>query len=70
MKVEFSRFGAILQKVKKQLNLAAKTIDDTDVRTRAMERKLHNIELSSEISQTDSFELPEISEIESSDLTE
>lgn len=70
VKVEFSRFGAILQKVKKQLNLAAKTIDDTDVRTRAMERKLHNIELSSEISQTDSFELPEISEIESSDLTE
>jgi len=44
VKTEFGRFGEVLSKVKKQLASAANTIDDTEVRTRAMERKLKSVE--------------------------
>ncbi|SDE55906.1 DNA recombination protein RmuC [Desulfuromonas thiophila] len=44
VKTEFGRFGEVLSKVKKQLNTASKTINDTEVRTRAMERKLRSVE--------------------------
>jgi len=44
VKTEFSRFGEVLGKVKKQLTTAANTIDETEVRTRAMERKLKSVE--------------------------
>lgn len=44
VKTEFGKFGDVLAKVKKQLNTASKTIDQTSVRTRAMERKLRSVE--------------------------
>jgi len=44
VKTEFGRFGEVLGKVRKQLAAAANTIDDTEVRTRAMERKLKSVE--------------------------
>lgn len=45
VKSEFGKFGGILDKVKKQLETASNTIDQTGVRTRAMERKLKDVEL-------------------------
>ena len=44
MKVEFGKFGDVLDKVKKQLNTASNTIDSTQTRTRAMARKLRDVE--------------------------
>jgi DNA recombination protein RmuC len=44
VKSEFSRFEEILAKVKKQLETAAGTLEKTGVRTRAMERKLRQVE--------------------------
>jgi DNA recombination protein RmuC len=44
VKTEFGRFGGVLDKVKKQLATASRTIDQTGVRTRAMERTLRNVE--------------------------
>lgn len=43
VKAEFSKFGAVLDKVKKQLDTASNTIEDTTRRTRAMERKLRDV---------------------------
>jgi len=44
VKSEFGKFGDVLAKVKKQLNTAANTIEQTETRTRAMERKLRSVE--------------------------
>lgn len=44
VKTEFHRFGEVLEKVKKQLSTASKTIDETGVRTRAIEKKLSDVE--------------------------
>lgn len=44
VKTEFGKFGDVLDKVKRQLNTASKTIDETGVRSRAMERKLRSVE--------------------------
>lgn len=44
VKTEFGKFGDVLTKVKKQLDTASNTIDKTTVRTRAMERKLSEVE--------------------------
>jgi DNA recombination protein RmuC len=44
VKAEFGRFGEVLDKVKKQLNTASKTLDETGRRTRAMERHLRAVE--------------------------
>jgi DNA recombination protein RmuC len=44
VKTEFGKFGMVLDKVKKQLGTATKTIDQAKVRTRAMERKLGEVE--------------------------
>ena len=44
VKSEFGKFGGVMDKLKKQLNTASKTIDETGVRTRAMERKLRTVE--------------------------
>ena len=56
-----SATGGVLGKVKKQLNTVSKTLDQTDVRTRAMERKLREVEeLPGEMS-SDILDLPETS---------
>lgn len=44
IKTEFSKFGEVLEKVKRQLNTATRTIEETEVRSRAMERKLRSVE--------------------------
>lgn len=44
VKTEFGKFGEVLDKVKRQLISASDTIDKTQVRTRAMERKLRSVE--------------------------
>jgi DNA recombination protein RmuC len=44
VKSEFGKFGAVLSRVKKQLDTASNTIDQTGVRTRAMARKLREVE--------------------------
>ena len=44
VKTEFGKFGAMLDKVKRQLDTAGRTIDETGVRTRAMERRLREVE--------------------------
>ncbi len=44
VKMEFGKFGDVLGKVKKQLNTASKTLGETDVRARAMQRKLREVE--------------------------
>lgn len=44
VKTEFGKFADTLDKVKRQLNTASRTIDQTGVRTRAMERRLQSVE--------------------------
>ena len=44
VKTEFGKFGDVLQKVKRQLDTASNTIDQTSVRTRVMARKLREVE--------------------------
>jgi len=44
VKTEFGKFGDVLAKVKNQLDAASNTIDQTGVRTRAMTRKLREVE--------------------------
>lgn len=60
IKTEFGKFGDMLDKVKKQLNTASNTIDQTSVRTRAMERKLRDVE---KIPDADAKELLDLSDI-------
>ena len=44
VKTEFAKFGSAIQKVKRKLEEAAKTVDDTDVRARVMQRRLREVE--------------------------
>jgi len=44
VKMEFGKFGEVLDKVKKQLNTASKTLETTGTRSRAIERKLRDVE--------------------------
>ena len=44
VKTEFAKFEGVLDKVKRQLDTASRTIEQTGVRTRAMERKLRSVE--------------------------
>jgi DNA recombination protein RmuC len=44
IKAEFGKFGDMLDKVKRQLNAASRTIEQTDVRSRVMERKLLSVQ--------------------------
>ncbi len=44
VKTEFGKFGSVLDKVKRQLDTTSRTIDETGVRSRAMERRLRSVE--------------------------
>ena len=44
VKTEFNAFGDVLTKVKTQLDRASGTVDKAGIRTRAMQRKLKDIE--------------------------
>ena len=59
VKTEFGKFGGVMDKLKRQLNTASKTIDETDVRTRAMERRLRTVEELPIEEATILLELPE-----------
>jgi DNA recombination protein RmuC len=44
VKTEFGKFGEVLSRVKRQLGTVRRTIDQAEVRTRAMERRLRSVE--------------------------
>lgn len=44
VKTEFTKFGDVLNKLKKQLDSAARTVDQSQVRARAMARRLRDVE--------------------------
>ena len=44
VKTEFGKFAGVMKKLRKQLDTASKTVDETGTRTRAMERKLQVVE--------------------------
>jgi len=54
VKTEFGKFGDVLAKTKKKLKEASNTIDQAEVRTRAIERKLTKVQ---EIPMEDSAKL-------------
>jgi DNA recombination protein RmuC len=58
VKTEFGKFGGVLQKLGKQLETAKHTVDQTEVRTRAMERQLRNVESLPEEETSELLELP------------
>lgn len=59
VKTEFGKFGHVLSTVKRQLNTASNTIEQTGVRTRAMERKLRAVEELPSEESTEILELPD-----------
>jgi DNA recombination protein RmuC len=61
VKTEFGKFGDVLAKTKKKLQEASNTIDQAEVRTRAIERKLRDVQ---EIPQADTAELIEEPELQ------
>ena len=66
IKSEFGKFGVVLDKVKSQLETAGSTIDKTLMRTRAMQRKLRDVEELPDAVVADELSLPE----EASESTE
>ena len=58
IKTEFGKFGDVLDKVKRQLNTASRTIEDTGVRSRAIERKLRLVEQLPEAEASEVLALP------------
>jgi DNA recombination protein RmuC len=44
IKTEFGKFGDVLDKVKRQLNTASRTIEETGARSRTIERRLRSVE--------------------------
>jgi len=59
VKTEFGKFGHVLSTVKRQLNTASNTIEQTGVRTRAMERKLQTVQELPSAESTEILELPD-----------
>ena len=56
VKTQFSKFGEVLAKTKKKLQEASNTIDQAEIRTRVISRKLSKVQ---ELPQTDSAKLIE-----------
>ncbi len=44
VKVEFSKFGKVMEKVKRQVGTVSKSLEETEVRRRAMDRQLRDVE--------------------------
>jgi DNA recombination protein RmuC len=59
VKSEFGKFGDVLDKVKKQLNTASRTIEQTGVRSRALERSLRTVAQLPEAEAAKMLALPE-----------
>jgi DNA recombination protein RmuC len=62
VKTEFGKFGEVLSKVKRQLETAGRTIEDTERRTRAMQRKLRDVEALPAAAASDALALPPAAE--------
>jgi DNA recombination protein RmuC len=62
IKTEFGKFGDVLEKVKRQLNTASRAIEDTGVRSRAIERKLRSVGQLSEPEALEILALPSAGE--------
>lgn len=62
VKTEFGKFGDVLDRVRRQLSTASRTIEETGIRSRAMERKLRSVEHLPEAEAGKILELPEIAE--------
>jgi DNA recombination protein RmuC len=58
VKTEFGKFGEVLDRVKKQLATASRTIGQAEVRTRQMERKLRSVEQLPEAESPEVLGLP------------
>ena len=58
VKTEFGKFGDVIERVKRQLDTASRTIDQTGVRSRAMERTLRSVERLSETEASKILVLP------------
>jgi DNA recombination protein RmuC len=44
VKTEFGKFGGVIENIKRKIDAAAKEIDTVGTRSRAIERKLRNVE--------------------------
>ena len=64
VKHEFGKFGGVLDKVKRQLDTAGRTLEETGVRTRAMERKLRSVEALPADAATEMLELSQESPVD------
>jgi DNA recombination protein RmuC len=62
VKTEFGKFGDILDKVKRQLHTASRTIEETGVRSRAIERQLRSVEKLPEPEALEILALPALDE--------
>ena len=62
IKTEFGKFGEVLTKVKRQLKTASRTIEQTGVRSRAIERKLRSVERLPEVEASKILTLPSAEE--------
>ncbi|HXZ83986.1 MAG TPA: DNA recombination protein RmuC, partial [Myxococcota bacterium] len=59
VKSEFGKFGEVLERVKKQLQTASNTMEETGVRTRAISKQLRAVEELPQGPGSAQFELPE-----------
>jgi DNA recombination protein RmuC len=62
IKTEFGKFGDVLNKVKRHIDLAGQTIEKTGVRSRAIERKLRSVEKLTEPEALEILALPSLGE--------
>ena len=62
VRTEFEKFGGVLDTVKRHLNSASRTIEQTGVRSRAMERKLRSVEQMPDDEAARILKLPALSE--------
>ena len=62
IKTEFGKFGDILDKVKRHIDLAGQTIDKTGVRSLAIERRLRSVEKLPEPEALEILALPTVNE--------
>ena len=62
IKTEFGKFGDVLDKVKRHIDLAGQTIEKTGARSRAIERKLRSVEKLTEPEALEILALPSLGE--------
>ncbi|MGH9884530.1 MAG: DNA recombination protein RmuC [bacterium] len=68
VKTEFGKFGDVLGRVKKQLQSASNTIEETETRTRAISKRLRDVEALPVGTVPELLELSDVDEAEPSDL--